>query len=50
MAELRKANSVREMMLLEQGHELSSLRGEYDFADHVRLRGAFAGLDEIDFR
>ena len=47
--ELRKANEVREMMPLEQGQELSSLRGVYGFVHYLRLSGAFRLLAEIDF-
>ena len=47
--EFPKANNVREMMPLEHGLELSSLRGECGFAHYLNLRGAFALLDEFYF-
>ena len=46
---IRKASEVREMMPLEQGQELSSLRGVYGFVHYLRLNGAFGSNKEIDF-
>ena len=47
--QLRKANEVREMMPLEQGQELSSLRGVYGFVHYLGLNGAFGSNNKIDF-
>ena len=47
--ELREATEVREMMQLEQGQELSSLRGVYGFVHYLSLSGSFGPNAEIDF-
>ena len=46
--ELRKANEVRGMMPLEQGQELSSLRGVYGFVHYLRLIGRLGVEDDFD--
>jgi hypothetical protein len=47
--ELRKANEVRGMMPLEQGQELSSLRGVYGFVHYLRLSARLGVEDDFDF-
>ena len=47
--ELRKANEVRGMMPLEQGQELSSLRGVYGFVHSLILMGRLGVEDDFDF-